>query len=105
MAVAAVDPQPANVMLVAERHGLLDRHADAGGPGRAHAEPAEREQAGQEESRAEDRHLGDRVCARVKDLGHPSPPAHSSADKSTKASARCHWTAAPIRVAAARSFL
>jgi len=70
MTVAAIDAQAADVVLVAERHRLLAQDAgtrDIIRPAEFRCHPS---QAGKDEDRAQDAHLGDDVEAAVKNLRH-----------------------------------
>ncbi len=73
VAVAAVDPEPADVVRVAERHGLRPRLVGTrhvGGPVDLEEHP---DQSGDEKQSAEDAELGKAVRAAVKDLSHLLP--------------------------------
>ena len=70
VAVAAIDAIVGNVMLVAEGNRLLPRHIDVGVVGGLVDGKNEIPQPSQDEDRAIDRHLGDRVRAAMEDLRH-----------------------------------
>src|SRR5262249_25632117 len=70
VAVAAVDAQAGDVMLMAEGHGLLAGDADAGGVGGADVAGVGPAGAGDDEDGAENGDLGDRVKTAVKNLRH-----------------------------------
>jgi hypothetical protein len=70
MAVAAIDAEPGNVMLVAEGHGLRLSHSGVRNVRRTldfHRHPAER---GNHEDRAKNRGPGQGVRAAMKNLRH-----------------------------------
>src|SRR5262249_30201251 len=58
------------VVLMAERHGLVDGHADVGGISRTSKLGDEPAQPRQDKDEAENADLGDDVEAAVKNLGH-----------------------------------
>src|SRR5215210_578295 len=73
MAVAAVDPEARHVMLMAERHGLLEDHTLPRGVWRPEERRERPSEESQEEDRPEDADLGDRVRAAVEDLHADGP--------------------------------
>src|SRR5262249_35301278 len=83
--VAAVDADPSDVVLVAERDGLLARDALLRVVGGALDRRGDEEKADDEEEGAEDADLREGVGARMKDLRHPCPNASSAEDDSKKA--------------------
>lgn len=70
MAVAAIDPVVADVMLMTELYRLLPFDPLAGVPGRTIDFSADPKCCKQDENGAENAELGERVGAVVKDLWH-----------------------------------
>src|SRR5262245_7353329 len=70
VAVAALDAEAAHMMLVVERHRLLNGDVDAGKIGRADEDITNRDQTSDHEDSAKDGCLRDYVGAGVKDLSH-----------------------------------
>jgi hypothetical protein len=70
VAVAAIDPDVGHVVLVAERHRLLDGDPDPGHVRGTHEGPDGPSQSGQDEDGAEDADLSEYVGAAVEDLSH-----------------------------------
>src|SRR5437867_8287237 len=80
MAEAAVDPEAADMMLVAEGDRLLPRDPDFGDIGGAVEAPADPERGGNDEECPEDADFREGVGARMEDLGHRSAPSSASVD-------------------------
>src|SRR5262245_13926019 len=78
VAVTAVDARAENVMAMAEGHGLVASDADAGHVVGAHPAAPRPAGAGEEEQRAEDRDLRDRVETAMEDLRHRDPAGKGS---------------------------
>src|SRR5262245_21148497 len=74
VAVAAIDPQAGDVVLVAERHRLLAGDADAGGVSGALQLGQDPEKSRDNEDETEDTDLGEGVETPVEDLGHVRHP-------------------------------
>lgn len=70
MTVAAIDAQPADVMIVAERNGLLTHHVGLRDIRRADPQTCGPGHAGKNEDTPKDRRLGEGVHAGVKNLRH-----------------------------------
>jgi hypothetical protein len=70
MAVAAVNSQLIDMMLVTEGDRLFEGNIFPGAIGRSNQEIDQRAQANQKENTSKDRHPGDRVHARMESLVH-----------------------------------
>lgn len=82
MAIATIDPQPADMMFVTERDWLISDDIRFGDVGRAVQLIPSDSQCGDQEKASKNRRLGKRVHAAVKDLGHRSLPALGPRDHS-----------------------
>jgi hypothetical protein len=75
MAIPAIDAVIADVVGVAELHGLRANDARFGHIGRSHDNPGENQSADNEPDRPENAHASDRIHARVENLRHEWVPS------------------------------